>query len=432
MTINLGKSSIGSIPGPDDITRAELPNSVVVLARANFNSPSVMLTGYLHAGGLYDPDDKLGLASFTADALMRGTQSRDFQAIYDALESAGASLSFSGGTHTTGFSGKCLAEDFDLLLGILSNALREPVFPPQHVERLRANLLTGLAMRAQDTGEMASLAFDKLLYPGHPYSRNEDGYPETVRAISREDLVAFHQKYYGPKGLILSVVGGIDPHKVIDQVKAIFSGWSNPEQPDALDVPDAEAPELFISERVEIPGMSQSDIVMGAPGPRRHDQHYIPAAVGNNILGVFGLMGRIGDVVREKAGLAYYAYSQITSGMGPAPWVIRAGVNPANEQAAVDLIRKEIGRFTTELVSEEELADSQSNYIGRLPLALESNMGVAGAILNLERYSLPMDYYIRYPDMISAVTREQVLEAASAYLHPDKLAAALAGPPLEI
>jgi zinc protease len=112
--------STHAYPGPDDITRIQLPNGIVVLSRANFNSPSVVVDGYLLAGGLLDPDEKLGLAGFTASMLMRGTQQRSFQEIYGALESAGASLSFGSGIHTTGFNGKALAEDLDMLLSLLA------------------------------------------------------------------------------------------------------------------------------------------------------------------------------------------------------------------------------------------------------------------------------------------------------------------------
>src|SRR5512138_2492257 len=119
------RSPWSNMPGPEDILRAELPNGIVVLARANFISPSVVISGYLRGGGLQDPDEKLGLADFTASMLMRGTQKRSFQEIYDRLESVGAGLGFDSGTHTTGFGGRSLVEDLDLLLDLLSEALFE-------------------------------------------------------------------------------------------------------------------------------------------------------------------------------------------------------------------------------------------------------------------------------------------------------------------
>ena len=151
------------------------------------------------------------------------------------------------------------------------------------------------------------------------------------------------------------------------------------------------------------------------------------ASLGNSVLGQFGMAGRIGEVVREKSGLAYYASSSLSAGIGPGAWDVSAGVNPDNVQKARDLICKEIERFVEKGVTIEELADSQSNFVGRLPLSLESNAGVVNALLNIERFDLGLDYYRRYPNLVQAVTPEEVLTTAIKYLHPDKLAIAIAG-----
>jgi zinc protease len=425
-----GPASSRSLPGADDITRAQLPNGIVVLARPNHNSPSVVIQGYISTGGLFDPDEKLGLADFTAAALMRGTHTRSFQQIYDALESAGASLGISGGTHTSGFSGQALAEDLDLLLSLLSESLRQPSFPEDQVQRLRAQILTRLAIRAQDTGEMASLTFDEIVYAGHPYARPEDGFPETIENISLQDLEAFHRSHFGPREMAIAVVGAVDPERAVEKVAQVLGDWENPGQPGPPALPPFAGPEDPLTRRVEIPGKYQADLVIGTAGPERRATGYLAALLGNSVLGQFGMMGRIGDAVREKAGLAYYAYSSVTGGLGPGPWSVTAGVDPAKVDRAAELIRAEVARFVSEPVDEDELADVQSNFIGRLPLSLESNSGVASALLNLERYDLGLDYYREYPQLIQAISREQILETARRYLDPQRLATAIAGPPV--
>jgi zinc protease len=359
---------------------------------------------------------------------MRGTEQHSFQQIYDVLESAGASFGTGGGTHTATFNGKALAEDLDLLLGLLGEVLCQPTFPEEQVERLRAQLLTGLAIRAQDTGEMASLTFDQIVYAGHPYSRPEDGYPETIRAISRADLAAFHREHYGPRGLVIAVVGSVDPAHAVEKVARVLGDWHNPDQPGPHALPPLNPMEKSIIQRVAIPGKYQADIIMGSAGPPRRSPDYLAASLGNSVLGQFGMMGRIGDVVREQAGLAYYAHSSLTGGMGPGPWFVSAGVDPVNIDQAIELMHKEVARFVHEPVSEQELADSQANFVGRLPLSLESNGGVAAALVNLERYDLGLDYYRRYPDLVQSVTRQEVLETAARYFDPDRLGIAIAGP----
>ena len=419
--------TIHSFPGPDDIVRRELPNGIVVLFRPNMNTLSVVVTGYLSAGAIFEPDEKLGLAGFTALALMRGTAQHDFQQIYNALESNGASLGIDGGTHSIGFYGHALTEDLDLLTGTLAEALRWPVFPTEQVERLRDQLLAGLAIRAQDTSEMAALAFDELVYAGHPYSRPEDGYPVTIRSITRDDLAAFHEQYFGPSGMVISIVGGVDSERALDSVSRFLGDWENSRQPTQPDLPPLKPLREMISRQVNIPGKSEADIVMGVSGPPRRSSDFLAASLGNNILGQFGMFGRIGESVRERSGLAYHASSSLSGGIGPGPWLFIAGVEPKNLEKVIGLMRQEITRFIAEPVTGDELADSQANYIGRLPLSLESNAGVASALVNLERYTLGLDYYLRYPDLIRAITPVEILETAQRYLHPDRLAIATAG-----
>src|SRR6185369_4326131 len=161
---------------------------------------------------------------------------------------------------------------------------------------------------------------------------------------------------------------------------------------------------------------------------RRKDPEFMSALIGNSVLGQFGMMGRIGDVVREKSGLAYYAGSSWNAGIGPGSWEVSAGVNPQNVKKASELIVSELKRFVDEGVTADELADVQANFIGRLPLSLESNGGVANALLNIERHNLGLDYYLRYESLIRAVTPERVLETARKYLDLEKLAIATAGP----
>lgn len=421
-------NKLNSLPGPDDIYRVVLPNGIVVLTRSNFNSPSVVVSGFFDAGALFDPDEKLGLAEYTVAALMRGTQKRTFDEIYNALESVGASLGFSTGIHKSGFNGRSLAEDLPLLFDLLAEALTAPTFPKAELERLRAQLLTGLAIRAEDTGDMASLVFDQILFKGHPYSRPEDGYPETIQNIKRNDLVKFHREHYGPRGMVLAVVGAVKPEDTLRQVKRALGGWQVKGQKAVPELPPLKMLKKTVSKHHRIRGKSQSDLVIGTNGPMRRDPEFMPASIGNNILGQFGMMGRIGDVVREKSGLAYYAYSSMNAGLGPGSWEVSAGVSPQNVKKASGLIVAELKRFVQEGVTADELADTKANFIGRLPLSLESNGGIANALLNIERHNLGLDYYRRYADLINEVTAEDVLNTARKFIDPDKLVVAMAGP----
>jgi zinc protease len=416
-----------TLPGPDDTLRVELSNGIVVLARPNFNSPSVVIGGYWQAGSLFDPAEKLGLADFTAAALMRGSTNQSFQTIYDRLESAGASLGFGGGTHSSSFMGRALVEDLDLLLEILSDVLRQPAFPEDEFRRQRTQRLTGLAIRAQETGDMASLAFNQLVFANHPYANPEEGFIKTVERIEVEDLRQFHRRHYGPREMRVVIVGGIEPEVAIEKVRAHLGDWRNPAQPMLPEVPAHQPLSKTRRRKVTIPDKMQSDIILGGGGPRLDSPDYLAAALGNSVLGQFGMYGRTGERVREQAGLAYYAYSTISPGIAAGAWYAGAGVAPANVSKTIKLVRQEIERFVSEPVSEQELDDSKSAALGSLPLNFESNAAVAGSLMQIERAGLGLDYYRNYPELLRAVTRAEALAAAQNYLHPDRLAIAVAG-----
>ncbi|MCX6069333.1 MAG: pitrilysin family protein [Chloroflexi bacterium] len=422
------KLDIRSLPGPETIRRRVLPNGLTILARENFSSPSVILTGSLMVGALDESPARGGLADLTASGLMRGTASRTFEKIYESIESLGAGLSFGAGTHSTSFRGKSLAEDLRVLLVLAAEVLRSPTFPKSQMARLRAEKLTALSIRDQDTGSVAQLTFDELLYGDHPYSLPSDGSRETVSSLTADAARAFHRHTYGPRGMLLAVVGAVRADDALDAVEVAFGDWRNPKQPTQPGIPPVAGLPRIVRRDRSLPGKSQSDVVIGGIGPSRYDPDYLTAALANSILGRFGLMGRLGDVVRASAGLAYSVASSLSGGPGPGPWQVMAGVAPANVERAIDLIRQEIRRFVEGGVSSQELRDNQANFIGRLPLQMESNEGVAAALVNMERFRLGLDFYQRYPDLVASITREQVLATSRRFLEPDLMAIAVAGP----
>lgn len=418
-----------SIPGPEDFIRHELPNGIVVLVRENHASPSVVVSGYLAVGAYDETDEEAGLAAFTASALSRGTRRRTFERLYEEVESVGASFAVSAGVHHTGFGAKSLAEDLPLVLDVLADVLRNPIFPAEEVEKLRGEILTELEERAHDTRRMAALTFRELAYPrGHPYGRSRIGYPETISRLTREDLEAFYRKGYGPRGMVIAVVGAVEAGQALTQVEEAFGDWEGAGF-DRTPLPPVEPPTAVRQKFVPIAGKTQADIVLGLPGPPRTDPAFLDAMLCNTVLGVFGMMGRLGEKVRDEQGLAYYAYSRIEGGHGPGPWTVVAGVNPVNVNRALDSIRGEIRRICEEPVPPQELADSQAFLVGSLPLRLETNEGVARAILEMEQYNLGLDYLQRYADLIREITPERVQAAAQRWLDADAYVLAIAGPP---
>jgi zinc protease len=317
------------------------------------------------------------------------------------------------------------------MLDLLADTVCRPSFPAHQIEKLRGEILADLAERAHDTRRMANLAFYELAYPpGHPYAVSSLGYPKTIAALSRDDLVEFYTEGYGAAGMVIVVVGAIEADDAYTQVEAAFGNWEGRGfERDPL--PAAPRLDRVHERTVVIAGKTQSDIVLGYPGPSRLHPEFYNARVCNTILGVFALMGRLGERVRDEQGLAYYSYSHLAGGTGPGPWRVVAGVNPANVDRALTSIRAEISRICEEPVSEEELRDSQTYLIGSVPIRLETNEGVANAIVTMERYDLGLDYLQRYRELIEQVTPGRVQSAAQRWLDPDAYALAVAGLPVD-
>lgn len=420
--------SISSIPGPDNIVQATLDNGLRLFVRENHSNQSVVISGYVAGGSVYEPVDQAGLSDFTAAMLRRGTERRTFEQINEDIESVGASLSVYSGRHAIAVGGKALAEDFGLLLDVLADVLQRPVFPAEHVEKLRGQTLTALQERDNDTGSTASLLFHKLAYPAsHPYSWPIEGYPETVSAFSRDDLIEFYRRFFGPAGGALVVVGAVEAQQVILMAEAAFGGWRRQPSVDLVFPPVERPASLLRSENI-LPGKTQTDIVLGVPAMRRNEPDYEAARLANTILGRFGMMGRLGENVREQLGLAYYSYSTLAGSKEPGAWQVVAGVNPANVERCLAAVDEELARLDNDRVPDEELSDSKALLTGSLPLRLETNAGVADAILEMVWYDLGLDYLARYADIVNGITADQVREVTARYLRPGAYALAISGP----
>lgn len=418
---------LSSIPGPDNITRVVFDNGLTVLVRPNHAAPVAVLQGSLLAGAMHETPQQAGLAMFTAGLLSRGSAQYDYAAFNAAIENVGGNLSFGADAHTTDFGVTCLSEDFAGLVAVLADALRRPTFPAVHVERVRQQRLVDLQEREEDTASVATLRFyEQLIGRQHPYGRATTGYRETVQAITRDDLVRFHAERYTPRGAVVVVTGDVAANAAVDLLHARLGDWQGPEPERALAPIVARRTPLRHAARLA--DKVQADIVLGALAVARSHPDFFALRVANCILGQFGLMGRLGERVREEQGLAYYVYSSVMAEHAGGVWSAAAGVNPANVEQALASILAELRRLGEEPVPPGELADSQAYLTGILPLTLETNEGVAATLLNIELYGLGLDYLLRYHDLVCAVTAEDVQRVAHTYLQPERLVTVIAGP----
>ncbi|HWQ14367.1 MAG TPA: pitrilysin family protein, partial [Roseiflexaceae bacterium] len=260
-----------------------------------------------------------------------------------------------------------------------------------------------------------------------PYSRLSSGTLETVGAITREDLAAFHRLYH-PAAAAIAVVGDVDPPAVVDALERTFGAWMPHGAPPRQNLPPPTPIRGVQRRDVALPGKSQSDVIWAVHGLSRLDPDYYAASVANMILGRIGLGGRLGERVREERGLAYYCGSSLEADLGAGPWAALAGVNPSDVDEAIAAMLEEIERFTSDGPTAEELSDAQDYMTGSTVLGLETNDGIAGTLLGIERYGLGLDYIARYPGIIRAITAEDVVAVARKYLSTTDYVVVTAGP----
>jgi zinc protease len=408
--------------------RQVLPNGAVVLVQETAFSPAVTISASFRAGSLYEPDDLTGLAWLFGRVIDRGTAARSADAIAEALDDRGVTLKVSTNRHVLTASCTCLSEDFHDMLALMADIVREPVFPPDQIEKRRAETISLIRQDQDNPAIRASESLQSLLYgPAHPYGRPAKGYVETIERVTREDLVTFHTRRFAPGSLTLIIVGDVTAPLAMDYVAAAFDGWMAPD-PIERAVPAVAPATSRRDSRITMTGKSQTDIAYGFATINRLDPRYYGYSVMNNILGQFGLGGRLAENIRERQGMAYYAFSAFDPSLGPGPLVIRAGVDPGNVDRAIAAIDAEVGALGREGPTDRELAETRQFLIGSVPRMLETNQSIATFLHTAEFFGLGLDFDRRLPALLDAVTMDEVRAASADVLRPERASLAIAGP----
>jgi zinc protease len=408
--------------------REVLPNGTVVIVQETAFSPAVTINMAFRAGSLEEPDDLTGLASFLGRTIDRGTATRSAAVIAEALDDRGVALKATTNRHVLTLSCTCLAEDFQDVLAVVADVARHPSFPQEEIDKRRAETITAIRQDEDNTGIRAAEALQALLYgPGHPYGRPAKGTIDSVGRFRREDLAAHHAARFAPSTLSVAIVGDVNARAAAADVHRAFDDWHAAPAP-GRDVPPVQRHASRRQTTIEMPEKSQSDIAYGFTSISRLDPTYCHHWVMNNILGQFGLGGRLAENIRERQGMAYYAFSAFDPSLGPGPLVIRAGVDPANVERAVAAIDAEVGALGRDGATERELLETKQYLIGSIPRMLETNQSIALFLQTGEFFGLGLDYDRRLPALLQAVTLDDVKAAAASVLHPDRACVAIAGP----
>ena len=408
--------------------RTVLGNGAVIIAKQSPATPAVTVHALLRAGTIFDPPNRTGLSHFVSRTIDCGTERRPADRIADELDSHGVSLSTSVNRHSLSLVCTCMVEDLVPVLGLLADIVMHQTFPEDEVDTRRGEIITLIRQDEDSPAALATEGVMRDLYGAdHPYGRRPRGSVESVERIDSAALRRCHAERCSPGSLSLVLVGDIEPARAIDAAGNVLSEWATTAQP-AFELPEiAPAPGRRVR-TIPMMNKTQTDIAYGFTNVRRSDPGYDAYWLMNNILGQYAIGGRLGDSIRERQGMAYYVFSAVDANVIPGPLTIRAGVSPVNVDRAVASIDEELRKLAADGPTEAEMTESTQYLTGSIPRTLETNLGIAAFLQAEEFFGLGLDYDLRVPGLLRAVTREAVTVAARQTLVPSHATVVIAGP----
>jgi zinc protease len=408
-------------------TKTALANGAEFIVSEKHDLPLVAFA-ITFQGGTYQAESvsRRGVAGITAAMLNEGTKNRDAEALSNALQLLGSSINVNVGGESGAISFQSTTGKFPQVLDILADMLVNPSFPEPALERLRAQRLVALTQAKDQPASIASRVFPRILYgPAHPFGQNVT--EESLKAITRDDVVAFHRSYFQPGRALVSVVGDVNASSVKATVEKALSAWPKSGDKPAFAYPSLPAPHAPTIFLVDKPGAAQSTFSIGNPGPPRSTADYYALQVMNTMLGGM-FQSRLNANIREEKGYSYGVSSSFAFGKGPGAF--RTGGDIVSEKSDVALIEfmKELrGIGGPRVITDDELATAKDSLIQRLPGTFASVQSVNSAIVSLWTQSLPDTYYQEYASKISDIRKEDVLRVARQYIDLDHLSIVIVG-----
>ena len=382
-----------------------------------------------NAGSARD-GDSAGIARVTAKLLSEGAGELDANAFSDRIADTGAELSSSALRDMAWVSLRSLTDPkyLDPSLGLMHAVLTAPRFDEDAVERVKARTLVDIRQEQQSPSALASKAFFRAVYGDHPYASPLPGTEESVAALTRDAIEAFHTRYYVANNVTVAIVGALDRAQAEQIANRLTNGLRAGEA--APDLSPVAAIGNGLERRVEFPSI-QSHVRIGQPGMKRGDPDYFPLLVGNHVLGGGGLVSILFDEVREKRGLSYSVNSYFTPMAELGPFTASLQTDHSQEEEAIAVLRAEIEKFIRDGPGEAALEAAKNNLIGGFPLRIDSNSKIVEYLSMIGFYGLPLDYLSTFPDRVAAVTVESVQSAFRRRLDPDRMITIVVGRPAE-
>jgi len=394
---------------------ATLPNGLRVIVLESHRVPTFSMQLVVLSGGLSDPADYHGLASFTASLMREGTATRKSKDIAEQMDTIGATLTANSGlsSFTSNVSTAGLVDNLDQALAIFADVILNPSFPQEEVDKYKARQLQQMQFQRSIPQFLAQERFQRAIYGEHPAGMIAPP-SESIKRITSADLAGFHSKYYRPNNAMLAIVGDVTLKDLMPKLTAAFGGWQKGDVP-ATSVPAAPEPGAMEIQLINRPGSVQTVLQLGNLGIERTNPDYFGVLVMNQILGG-GPAARLFLNLREDKGYTYGAYSNFGGSKFRGTVVSSSEVRTDVTDGAMHEFMYELNRMRSEKVSATELENAKRALVGSFALSLEQPAALLQNIVLQKLYDMPADYWDTYPQRVMAITDDDVQRVAQKYI----------------
>ena len=412
-------------PGQGDIEipkveRVRLANGMKLFLLEDHELPLIEVAAQIRVGSIYEPADKIGLGAITGTVMRTGgTTSKTGDEIDEELEQIAASVETSIGVSSGSGSVSVLKEDIDRALAILADVLMNPAFREDKIELAKIKARSDISRRNDHVWSIAQREFNKLIYgPESVYARHIEY--ATIDNISRDDLVAFHKKYYHPNNVMLGVWGDFETKEMIKKIEKVFKGWEK------VDMELPTLPEVQYEFRTTVnvvrkDDINQTNICLGHIGCLMNDPDYFALTVMNRVLGS-GFTSRLFKNVRSREGLAYAVFGNYSANYDH-PGVFYVGCQTKSEATvrAIRLMMEEVKKMTEGEVTDEEMALAKESYLNSFVFNFDTKGEIVRRLMTYQYFGYPPDFLEKTKENIEKVTQEDVLRVARKHLRHDKM-----------
>ena len=401
-----------------------LPNGLQVVAVLHHEQPAVSMRMIVGTGSASDPKGKLGLAHLVASLLDQGTTSKSAKQMNDAIDSIGGAMGAGAASDLSYVNMVVMKDSFEPGLRMLADMVEHPAFSAEEIDRQRQQQLSFLKVSLDDPEYLANVVFDRLVYGFNGYGMPDSGTPATMAGITRNDLLAFHQRYFAPNNAILAIVGDVTAEEAFDTVKKVFGDWKSRDvQRERFVEPPNSTRRVIV---IDKPDSVQTEIRVGNIGVPRNHSDYMALNLAIRILGGEG-SNRLHQVLRTDRGLTYGAQADMNTLKESGDFVAETNTRSDATGEVVRLIVDEMWRLQRERVSESELAAAKAYLTGSFPLTIETPDSIALQVLNVIFYGLPLEQLQTFRDRVNRVTVDDIERVARFYLKPDAVSVVLVG-----